>query len=118
LGAITFNSSQGHSADSQPLPAAVCKAIEAYVAQIGAARSVSDKSKREAQYTEAKTTLASVLKQQGKDHLLDKASGYAELTEAVVIADSKSTDLADVLERRLKTRAALLEMCSDYTMIR
>lgn len=118
LGAVTFHAGQGLSADSQPLPPAVCKAIEAYVAQIDAARSVSVKSKREERYAEAKTSLASVLKQQGKDPLLDKVADYAQLTETIVTADSKSPNLAEDLDRRLKARAALLQMCSDYTISR
>jgi uncharacterized membrane protein affecting hemolysin expression len=114
--AITFTLAQ--STSSQALPATVCKAITTYIAKVDAARSISEKAKREKQYAEARDGLSAVLDQYGQATLLTEASSYAQYTEIIATADPGKPGLADDLDKRLKSRSALLERCSDYTSSR
>jgi hypothetical protein len=119
FGTVSLTAGQAPSpkaaAASQDLPVAVCRAIETYIAKVDAARSISEKAKRDAKYTEAKNELSSVLSQYDKASLLTDASSYAHYTEIVATADPGKPGLDDDLDRRLKSRSALLERCADYS---
>jgi hypothetical protein len=122
LGAISLTVGQPPATKdataSRPLPAAVCKAIETYIAKVDATRSVSEKVKREAKYDEAKSELASVLNQYDEASLLTIASSYVRYTETVATADPGKPGFDDDLDKRLKSRSALLERCANYTSTR
>jgi hypothetical protein len=122
LGAISLAMGQPpapeSATDSQALPAAVCNAIATYIAKVDAARSVSEKAKREAKYDEAKSELASVLNRYDKASLLTEAYSYVRYTEIVATADPGKAGLDDDLDKRLKSRSALLQRCADYTSSR
>jgi len=105
-------------ASSGDLPAAVCQAIEQYIAKIDSARSISDKTQRTEKYTAAENELATVLKRHDRDSLLTQASAYARYTELVASSDPSDTKFSGLLEQRLNSRAALLEMCASYTTSR
>lgn len=109
--------SGGKTASSAP-PREVCRAIEAYVAKVDTAKSISDPSKRAEQYSEAKQDLETVLKRSNQTSLLGKALDYVPYTEQVVTAEATNPKLNEYLEKRSKLREALLEICSGYTITR
>lgn len=122
LGAISLAMGQPTGAKSGAAPSermlVVCQALTTYIAKVDAARSISDKEKREAKYTEAKNELSSALNQSEQAELLGEASSYARYTETIATADPGKPDMADDLEKRLKSRSALLERCESYTKSR
>lgn len=110
--------SGGAKSSSAQLPAEVCKAMERYVAQIDAARSLKEKTLREEKYREGLEGLTAVLKPRGETSLLAQAEEYARLCEAVVTADSTNPKLDEMVNKRLMTRSQLLQRCEDYTSTR
>ena len=105
-------------ASSGDLPAAVCQAIEQYIAKIDSARSISDKTQRTERYAAAEDELSAALKRNDRASLLDQVSTYARYTELVASGDPTDAKFTELLEQRLNSRAALLEMCSSYTTSR
>jgi hypothetical protein len=99
---------------SEKLSAEVCRAIEHFIAQIDSARGFRDKAVREEKYASAQKSLAEVLKRHDNLALLSVASEYARYTELVASGDPKDAKLDELLENRLKSRTALLELCTDY----
>ncbi len=98
---------------STVVPADACTAIQQYVARIDAARSIGEQARREEKYTQARKELEPVLQRYNLSVLVDEASEYAKLTEVVVRADPTDPKLADLLDKRLKVRGALLERCDQ-----
>ncbi len=105
-------------ASPRDLPAAVCQAIEQYIAKIDAARSIGDKTQRTEKLSAAQDELASVLKRNDSTSLLSQASAYARYTELMASTDPTDTKFGELVEQRLNSRAALLEACSSYTTSR
>jgi len=122
LGVFSLSSAQAQQSGGKPVssapPREVCRAIEAYVAKVDSAKSISDKTKRAEQYAEAKQDLETVLKKHNQTALLGKALDYAPFTEQVVTAEATNPKLNEYLEKRSKLREALLEICSGYTTTR
>ncbi len=107
----------GKPASSAP-PREVCRAIEAYVAKVDTAKSISDASKRAEQYAQAKQELETVLKKHNQTELLGKALDYVPYTEQVATTEATNPKLNEYLEKRSKLRETLLETCSGYTITR
>jgi len=122
LGVFSISGAQaqksGGKTASSPPPREVCRAIEAYVAKVDTAKSVSDPSKRAEQYAEAKQDLETVLKRNDRTSLLATAADYVPFTEQVVTTEATNPKLNEYLEKRSKLRETLLDMCSDYTVTR
>ncbi len=117
LGAQTQKTGTKSDVTSPP-PREACRAIEAYVAKIDTAKSISDLSKRGELYQNAKQELDKVLKQYKQSTLATLASDYVTYTEQVATAEATNPKLNEYLEKRSKLRASLLEMCSGYTISR
>jgi hypothetical protein len=100
------------------LPAGVCRAIEQYIAKVDAARSLTDKASREEKYAEAREELAAVLKSYDKAFLITEATDYAGYTELVAGTDPTDAKFNDAVEKRLRARTALLEICENGTVTR
>jgi hypothetical protein len=100
------------------LPFEVCRAVALYVADIETAKAESVKTKRTQQYDQAKAKLEIVLKQYDKTAVLPEALKYAEYTEETVNRGSSDSQFEDFTEKRITTRALLLDMCSQYTLTR
>jgi hypothetical protein len=100
------------------LPREACQALETYIANIDAAQSQPDASKRAQRYDAAKAQLEPTLKRYGKTSVLDQAYLYATYTEQVVTKDATDAQLPDAMEKRLNVRAGLLGSCADYTATR
>jgi hypothetical protein len=122
IGAFSIASAQAqksaNKAASSAPPREVCRAIEAYVAKVDAAKSMSDPSARAKQYEAAKQDLETVLKKRNQTELLGKALDYVPFTEQVVTTEATNPKLNEYLAKRSKLREALLEICSDYTTTR
>jgi len=122
LGVLSISGAQTSKGGVNPIssspPREACRAIEAYVATVDTAKSISDPSKRANQYAEAKQNLEKVLKRNNQDTLLAMASDYVPYTEQVVTAEATNPKLSEYLEQRSKLRETLLEMCSGYTITR
>ena len=103
---------------SSSLPREACRAIEAYVAKVDIAKSMSDPSKRAEHYAEAKQDLEKVLKPLNQEALLAMASDYVQYSEQVVKTEATNPKLSEYLEKRSKLREKLLEICSGYTISR
>lgn len=108
---------KGKSSSSDP-PAAVCQAIEEYISNIDAARAVKVKSERETKYAQAQEGLAAVLKQHNKADLLPQVTAYAKYTEQVASSEPTDAQFDKIVDQRLKSRSALLDMCTSYTLSR
>ncbi len=122
LGVFSVSGAQaqqkaGKPASSAP-PREVCRAIEAYVAKVDTAKSMSDPSKRAEQYAQAKQDLETVLKKHNQAELLNKALDYVPYTEQVATTEATNPKLNEYLEKRSKLRETLLEICSGYTTTR
>jgi hypothetical protein len=105
-------------AEAQPgsaVPAEVCQAIDQYVAQIYTAGAGTDKAARQEQYSAALKPLTAVLKRRSMDHLLSQATEFAQYTELVASTDPTDAKFGELLEKRLKSGAALQEVCMPYT---
>jgi hypothetical protein len=96
---------------SSDMPAAVCQALEHYVAQINSTVAVSEKPARQEHYTVALSALTPVLKQYKKDQLLAQAAEYAQYCELVTAADPTNPKLGELLDKKLKLGAALQGLC-------
>ena len=122
LGIFSVAGAQAQQSGAKPASSAptreVCRAIEAYVAKVDSAKSMSDPSKRADQYAEAKRNLETVLKRNNQTSMLAMASDYVPYTEQVVTAEATNPKLNEYLEKRSKLREALLDMCSGYTTTR
>ena len=122
LGVLSISGAQTSKGGVNPIssspPREACRAIEAYVAMVDTAKSISDPSKRANQYAEAKQNLEKVLKRNNQDTLLAMASDYVPYTEQVVTAEATNPKLNEYLEQRSKLRETLLEICSGYTITR
>ncbi len=122
LGMLSFAGVHAQQKAGKPSsgapPRDVCRAIEAYVAKVDTAKSISDPSKRAEQYSQAKQDLETVLKKHNQTELLGKALDYVPYTEQVVMAEAKNPKLTEYLEKRSKLRETLLEICSGYTTTR
>ncbi|MBI4964959.1 MAG: hypothetical protein HY913_16920 [Desulfomonile tiedjei] len=122
LGMAPFGHAQQSGGPGKPsgreLPRLECKAVETYIAKIDAARSIAEKERREERYAEAQAELKAALKGRDDDALLALAADYAKYTEQVAAADSADSKLADIVDKRLKLRSALLERCENYTATR
>ncbi len=97
------------------VPAEVCQALDHYVAAIYTAGAETDKAARQEQYSAALKTLTEVLKRHSKDHLLTQATGFAQYTELVASTDPTDAKFGEHLEKRLKSGAALQDLCMPYT---
>ena len=117
IAAAQAQKSGAKSASSAP-PREVCRAIEAYVAKVDTAKSISDPSKRAEQYAGAQQDLETVLKKHNQTELLGKALDYVPFTEQVVTTEATNPKLNEYLEKRSKLRETLLEICSGYTNTR
>jgi hypothetical protein len=122
LGVFSIAGAQAQQSGGKPVssapPREACRAIEAYVAKVDSAKSMSDPSKRADQYAEAKQDLETVLKKHNQTELLGTALDYVPYTEQVVTAEATNPKLNEYLEKRSKLREALLEICSGYTTTR
>jgi hypothetical protein len=122
LGVFSLTGAHAQQSGAKPAssapPREACRAIEAYVAKVDTAKSISDASKRAALYAEAKQDLETVLKKHNQTELLGKALDYVPYTEQVVTAEATNPKLSEYLEKRSKLRETLLEICSDYTTSR
>jgi hypothetical protein len=103
---------------SEGLPRPVCKAMEAYLAAIDVAKSDVDRGRRQQKYDKARAELEAVLKPYGKEALLTEALQYALYSEAAVSRDATDPQLNEIIEKRVKLRADLLELCTGYTISR
>jgi len=99
-------------------PREACQAIEAYVAKVDTAKSISDSAKRAEHYAQARQDLEKVLKRLNQDTLLAMASDYVPYTDQVATAEATDPKLSEYLEKRSKLREKLLEICSGYTISR
>lgn len=100
------------------LPFEVCQAVALYVADIETAKAEAVKMKRTQQYDQAKAKLEMALKQYDKTAVLPEALKYADYTEECVNRASSDPQFEDFTDKRIKTRALLLDMCSQYTLTR
>jgi hypothetical protein len=103
-------------AEGEPVPRLkltpdACKAIEKYIADIDAARSVKEKAKRDEKYAAALDALKAVVKAPGDAALIAEAAAYPVHTERVLAVDSTDPKLEELIELRLKCRARLLGSC-------
>jgi hypothetical protein len=106
------------SAKFGQLPQEVCRAVTLYIADIETAKAESVKTKRTQQYDQAKTKLETVLKQYDKTAVLPEAVKYADYTEETVARSTSDPQFEDFTDKRIKTRALLLDMCSQFTLTR
>ncbi len=111
------SSGRGKPSTDAP-PREVCQAIEAYIGNIDAAKSKADPSKRAETYAEANRALESVLQKYNRTSLLAEATQYATYAEQVLLRDATDPQLPELLDKRLKVRAGLLELCAGYTITR
>jgi hypothetical protein len=105
-------------ASSGDLPGAVCQAIEQYISKVDSGRSLKAKTEREEKYSEAQNALAEVLQRHDKSALLSQITAYATYAELVAHTDPTNPQFDKIVDQRLKSRAALLEMCTSYTLSR
>lgn len=112
VGVAQQDMSKGKSSSSV-VPPDVCKAIQQYVARVDAARSIGNKTGRAEKYAQAQKELEQVLKRYTQSALLEEATEYAKLTEVIVRTEPTDGKLAELLDKRLKLRGALLERCGD-----
>jgi hypothetical protein len=105
-------------ASSSDLSGAVCQAIEQYISKVDSARSLKAKTEREEKYAEAQNGLAEVLQRHDKSALLSQVTAYATYTELVAHTDPTNPQFDKIVDQRLKSRAALLDMCTSYTLSR
>jgi len=103
---------------SESLPRPACKAMEAYLAAIDVAKSDVDRVRRQQKYDKARAELEAVLKPYGKEALLTEALQYALYSEAAVSRDATDPQFNQIIEKKLKLRAGLLELCTEYTISR
>ena len=103
---------------SSKIPADVCQAIEQYVAQINVAGAGKDKFTRQQEYAAALNTLTAVLKRYGKDNISTQANEFARYTELVAVTDATDAKFGELVDKRLKSRAALQDICMPYTTAR
>jgi hypothetical protein len=103
---------------SSQVPEEVCQAIEQCVAQINVAGAIRDKSTRQQQYSNALSTLTPVLKRYGKENLSTQAAEFAQYTELVAGTDPTDAKFGELVEKRLKSRALLQNICMPYTTTR
>jgi len=99
-------------------PREVCQAIESYIGKIDAAKAQADASKRAETYAEANAALESVLKKYNRTALYPEATKYATYAEQIHTRDATDPELPELIDKRLKVRAALLELCEGYTITR
>lgn len=99
---------------SEALSLEVCTAVEQYIARIDAARSIKEQSKREEEYTAAKTELARVLEPRGKTALLAETAAYAQCSEQVIVTDSSDARYSELVDKRIKSRSSLLGRCLNF----
>lgn len=122
LGMLSLVDAQTPSGTGKPitesLPRPVCKALEAYLAAIDVARSDKDRVRRQEKYDKAQGELEAVLKLHGKQALLTEALKYAEYSEAAVNKDATDRQFNEIIEKRLRLRADLLQLCTEYTISR
>jgi len=116
--ALAQQSGGQRKASSKALSAQECKAMEQYIAKIDAARSISQKARREEKYEEAQAELTKALKGRDDNGVLAQALEYAKRTEQVVTTDPTDPKLAEILDSRLKLRSSLLDRCKDFTATR
>lgn len=110
----------GKQTKSSPdtLPAEVCTALQAYIAKVSTARSLTDKAKRQERYNEAKAQLEPTLRRHNRTGLLAQALSFASYSEQVVATDAADPKLPDLLDKRAKSRQTLLGSCADYVTAR
>lgn len=99
----------------QGLPPELCRAMQTYIAQVDSAQGIVNKSERDAKYAAAKESIKAALSKFGKDSLFVQAASYADQTETVVNTDPTNSNLPDLLDKRLRIRAGLLELCGRLT---
>lgn len=104
--------------DSSTVPADVCKAIEQYVARVNTIGTLSDKSARQEYYSKALSDLEPVIKRYKMDRLLPLATEFSQYTELVAVTDPVDAKFGEVTDKRLKSRAALQNICMPYTTAR
>lgn len=97
------------------VPTEVCQAIDQYVAEIYTAGAGTDKAARQEQYSAALKTLTAVLKRHNNDHVVTQAAEFAQYTELVAGTDPTDAKFGEFLSKRLKSGAALLDLCMPYT---
>jgi hypothetical protein len=100
------------------IPAEVCQAIEQFVARVNSAGVESAARVRQEQYDSALNTLATVVKRHGMPDLLNKATEFANATEAMAVTDSTNARFSELVSKKLKAGEVLQEMCMPYTTSR
>ncbi len=110
-------SGSGKAAAGTP-PREVCQAIESYLSKIDSAKAQVDATKRADTYAEANAELGSVLKKNNRTPLFAEATQYATYAEQIHTRDATDPELPDLIDKRLKVRAALLDLCAGYTITR
>jgi hypothetical protein len=100
------------------IPAEVCQSLEQYVARVNSAGVESAMRVRQEQYDAALTTLSTVLKRHGMADLLTKATEFANATEAMAVTDPTNAQFGDLVSKKLKSGAALQDVCMPYTTAR
>jgi hypothetical protein len=104
--------------ESSTVPADVCKAIEQYVARVNTIGALSDKAERQGYYSKALSDLEPVIRRYKMDPLLPMAKEFAEATELVTVTDPVDGKFGELTDKRLKSRAALQNLCMPYTTAR
>jgi hypothetical protein len=90
----------------------LCKALQDYVSQVDAARSVSDTGKRKDMYREAQSKAAEKLKRLKAESLLEDCANYSVYVESIVVKDATDPALPGLIEKRVKLREKLLGLCA------
>lgn len=114
FGSLCPLGAQQGPAQQQPsvnVPAEACAAVQRFVARIDATRAMKDVADREKICEQAKKELEPVLKRFNQTGLLDTASAYAKVSEAIIKAPSTDPKLPELLDQKLKLRTKLLERC-------
>lgn len=97
------------------VPAEVCQAIDQYVAEIYTVGAGTDKAARQDQYSVALQRLSAVLKKHNKDQVVTQAAEFAQYTELVASTDPTDAKFGELVSKRLKSGAALQDLCLPYT---